>query len=615
MSTSKKSENSTCSCSDSSEHRLCSPSCATDDCYYGNSLGPIGVFTIPGSGALNTNINPVVMPSCPRDQQDNEGEIICVSDCCDFLDTYNNINFINGDLVISASTLTKLANIFPELLVISGNLYIIGTQYTSITGFNKLRTVGGSIVFANNQNLTTMPTFPSLLTVSGKVNPNAHYSNAPCGQGAIAIVNNGLLRKIIGFESLRQVKWGIIIANNACLTHICGFLHLYRTDYIIISKNCRLSKITGFCYTVLVNESLLILDNNANSNNDLVINAFLTLESVDSLVVTGNKFLRKLEFNALKNICCCFVVRSNPQLECLSSSVKRANSLKIEKNNSLVVICFPELDEINCALYINKNAQLEKLDTFDDLKRVGHVIMISENKQLNQLHGFNKLKFVGSCCVQDKHHCDPLPNPCFIEDCVNCIAFADPDWDNVFSRRECVVVDGLGEVIDMYDDGACSACEYELPSLFYQLACVKDAKCGEFSERTSFKNADFSIIIYGNPRLRCIDGFGCLRHLESILYIVGNATLSVIDAFSHLASVLDVWVRNNPSLKYIKGFHNLLSIRNLIVKESNCLAEWDDLHKLQFAQFIDIQSNKVSSVQLAVAPIPSVKGQIEYFAY
>ena len=328
MSTSRISENGTCECSDSSDPKLCSQSCNADECYYTNATSPLGIIPIPGSGALKNQDSLAYIPQCPRDQQDISDQVTCVSDCCNFFSIYNTIQFWNGDLIIKDSSLTSLANIFSELLIVNGNLYIIGTNYTSITGFNKLRTVTGSIVFANNEKLTAVPTFSSLLTVSGKVNKDAVDADNACKQGAIVIVNNKVLRKIIGFESLRQVKWGIIVADNSCLTHICGFLHLYRTDYIIISNNCRLNKITGFCYTALIGKNLSILDNNVNSNNDLVINAFLTLESVSSLVVIGNKYLRKLELNALKQVCGCFAIRSNPQLESLCSLSNELELLK-----------------------------------------------------------------------------------------------------------------------------------------------------------------------------------------------------------------------------------------------------------------------------------------------
>jgi len=618
MSTSRKSENSTCECSNSSEHTLCSQSCNGDDCYYINASSPLGIIPIPGSGALKNQNSVAFIPQCPRDQQDIADQATCISDCCDFFSAYNTTQFWNGDLIIKDSSLTSLINVFSELLIINGNLYIIDTQYTSITGFNKLRTVTGSIVFANNTKLTTIPTFPSLLTVSGKIDKNAENAEDACKQGAIVVVNNKVLRKIIGFESLRQVKWGIFIADNACLTHICGFLHLYRTDYIIISNNCRLNKITGFCYTALVGESLLILDNNISSNDDLIINAFLTLESVSSLVIIGNKYLRKLEFNALRQICCCFAVRSNPQLESLCSSIKRASSIKIEKNDSLIIICFPELEEISCGLFINKNGALEKLDTFDELKRIGHVLMISENKQLHQLKGFCKIKFIGSCCVHDNNNKTDLPKICDPQtNCCPCVFSNDniiPPWTVTFSIVECVVTDNLENAVEIYDD-ACDACEYELPSLFFQLACFRDARCEERETRTNFINTDFSIIIYGNPRLRCIDGFDCLRHLESSLFIINNASLTVIEAFPHLASGLDIWIRNNPSLKYIKGFNHLLSIRNFIVKESTCLNEFDSLKKLQFAQYIQIVSKFANSVKLSHAPIPSILGEIDYYSY
>jgi len=599
--------------------------CCKDTCCGVDPNTPLGSINIPGSGALTYYTD-------PNGHQDGEcleqwTGVLCVSTCSDFC-KYKSLNFINGDLVIiddpanpaTPNNPTSLDDIFPELLGINGNLYVIDVEYQKITGFGKLRWVAGNIVFANNENLLNVPLFPSLLSVSALVN-----AANECTNGGIFIVNNKALKKVVGFEAVRQVHWGIFISSNDCLTHICGFLHLYRTDYVVISSNKNLYKITGFCYTSVINESLIIIDNNTNGQYDLVINAFLTLEIVDTLVVIGNTSLTRLELNALDCVSV-IIVRNNPQLEQLCSSVKHADGIYIEYNCKLCVICFPDLDSISCQLSVNGNASLQKLDSFNALTKIGHSLLIAENNQLHQIIGFNKLKYIGSCCVSRPD--EDLHNECVC----TCVCDFDiiPSWNEVFARssRElpCLVTDNS---CDFFDD-TCDICAYFLPNAFFDLICNKKEICGgEQIVDTLPAYTDYSIIIYGNTRLKCIDGFGSLRHLNSILYIIGNTSLSIIDAFGHLAFALDVQVRNNPSIKYIKGFGNLMSVRDLRVLETVCLDDWCNLKKLQFAQTIQIESKCADSVKLAqrpyptsgtqkgqVGPIPSnLGGSIKYFSY
>src|SRR5690606_34243127 len=135
-----------------------------------------------------------------------------------------------------------------------------------------------------------------------------------CGRGAIIIANNSSIKKIAGFEALRQVKDGIFIADNPCLQQICGFIHLYRTDRIVIKSNPRLSKLVGFCYIDTINIGLYILDNNFENELDFVIGAFSMLETAGRIVILGNRSLKVLKLDSLQIVPNEFIVRSNDSL-------------------------------------------------------------------------------------------------------------------------------------------------------------------------------------------------------------------------------------------------------------------------------------------------------------
>jgi len=125
----------------------------------------------------------------------------------------------------------------------------------------------------------------------------------------------------------------------------------------------------------------------------------------------------------------------------------------------------------------------------------------------------------------------------------------------------------------------------------------------------------YSIIIFRNQKLKAIGGFCNLKHVESNIYIIYNAVLHTINAFGQLAYALDIWIRNNPQLKYIISFANLLSIRDFIVYESLCLIDLNSIKSLEFAQNIAIEAKTSKSVKYPRNPIPSVLGYTLYYSY
>jgi hypothetical protein len=635
--------------------------CDTECAYLRNDSLPFGITIIPGSGKLsefpvtNDSLNTPDDGSgfleairnvdlCPKAFPPTN---ICVHNCTEFA-AIAQINFINGDLIIgdpdilpSASAgilqilptpINDAIDILPNLLGINGSLYIVGTQYRRILGFEKLRFVTGSIVIVNNPNLIAIPAFPSLLSVGGEiicigpgcssseefdvaalsVNASSTLVDIPlsdprCGKGEIIIANNNSLRKITGFEAIRQIKDGIFIADNGCLTHICGFIHLYRTDRIVISRNSRLSKIIGFCYTDTINIGLFILDNNLDGEFDLTVSAFVALETAGKIVVTGNGGLKALKFDALRIIINELIVRSNNQLEELSSSVQFVSNLFIENNKSLFIIKLSCLQEVNFTLNINGNCSILCLDTFDELRRVGHGIIISDNKQLVELKGFNKLKYIGSNCVTTP--IIQIPNPCAGCGCITNVTF---DWATIV-RTDCTIVNPFDPSV--YDTSI-DFCAYALPQDFFRLVCNPATACNTLPVDENIPSIlSYSLIIFRNQRLKAIGGFCNLKHVESNIYIINNLILHTINAFGQLAYALDIWIRNNPSLKYIIGLSNLLSVRDFVVYESVCLCDLNSIKSLEFAQDIAIEAKTAKSVKYPKTPIPSVLGYTLYYSF
>ena len=561
-----------------------------------------------------------------------------------------------------------IIDIFPNLLGINGSLYIISTNYKKILGFNKLRFVTGSIIIVNNPYLTVIPTFPCLLNIGGQVisPPGYHFHNhrephnhreqhnhhephnyhepqyesdqqyeseqqyehvqhykrekhyereqhydcgSYCGKGVVLIANNSVLKKINSFEAVRQIKDGVFISDNKCLTHIAGFIHLYRTDRIVINHNKKLSKIFAFCHIDTVNIGLYITGNNHDGDNDMKINAFGNLDTVGKIIIINNNSLTKLHLDGLTIVYGNFMVYDNNHLQEIHSKVNTLRNLFIENNKNLHLIEFPCLQEVLESIHINNNNSLIKLNTFDNLKRVGEAIIITENRSLNEIGGFNSVKYIGSKCDKKKE-CEIINN------CQKSFY----DWDCVikllYCECECTVIDNFE--INVYD-ARINDSSNDLPDSLFSLVCnaINPCQTLENLESCETKTADiitYSLIIYQNKRLKYIDAFANLRHVNSNIYIVYNGILQTIKSFGKLCFALDIWIRNNLSLKYIMGFNELLSVRDFIIAETPNIVDITDIKKLEFAQIIHIETKNSKALKLPKCPIPTVHGCIVYYS-
>lgn len=430
-----------------------------------------------------------------------------ITNASDLFNAYNTTRKIwDGDLVVKDTEILLLASIFPNLTKINGNLHIINTYCLSIQGFDSLTHITGSLVIANNENATSIPSFPQLQSVS-----------------AVIIANNKVLRKIVGFEHLTQSNRGVFVVDNCSLTHVCGFLRLPETNNVAIKNNSNLSSIVGFGSLVTIHEKLVVASNNTNSSNDLLMNAFLLLESVSSVSIVKNDGLKDLEFNALQQIRGRFCVRSNSNLESIVCMAKIIGSIDIQKNDSLLSVSFPETEELKGELLVCQNNLLKTLDTFEELQRIGGGLMIAENKQLQYLRGFHSVKIVKSYCPHDRTYKK------------NMVYSTDIYWNNKFESKIL----------------------YEQPSTMTLLP---------FGENV---DSNFSIMIFGNPALRYMNGFNDLKLLESSLYITNNVSLTHMDTFFRLVSVVDICIKNNPRLKCVEGLNSLVSKRNFVVDKRN----------------------------------------------
>jgi len=238
--------------------------------------------------------------------------------------------------------------------------------------------------------------------------------------------------------------------------------------------------------------------------------------------------------------------------------------------------------------------------------------VIADNKQLAELKDFNELKYIGSRSIFN----EPVVE---FEDCIggsNCTAGILINWIDVIQTNVILCTAPIdGFIGNEYDEQALFACSYTLPNQFFDLVCNPNNTCELSSDDNVPSIVDISIVIFRNSRLRAIGGFSSLKHVESAIYIIFNAVLHTIHAFGQLAFALDIWIRNNPSLKYIIGFNDLLSVRDLTVLESVCLVDWNNLKCLQYAQNISLEAKNAKSIKLGNRPKPTVLGIALYYSF
>jgi len=315
------------------------------------------------------------------------------------------------------------------------------------------------------------------------------------------------------------------------------------------------------------------------------------------------KNITAIKFPALKTVRHEFIIRSNIRLQSIESNIKYVSDLYIENNNKLYRISFPKLCIVNRTININANCVIECIDTFDKLQKVGVGIMIAANPQLTEIKNFHSLKYIGSNCIQNQNPPPISGCTCLVE-----INIGQPP-----SRTGCIITDNLD--LSVYDAGI-TACAYVLDSNFFTLTCQPNSQCLENAEigmSNSPTLVNSSLIIYNNSRLRGIDAFAAIRHVEAVIFIIDNIVLHTINAFGQLSFALDIWIRNNPALKYIFAFGKLMLIRDLTVLESVCLVGLNSLLSLEFAQNVAIESKSSSAVR--VKSVPSILAYDLYYSF
>lgn len=545
-----------------------------------------------------STINPVFLYKniSPQNQTSN----IYIREYSDF--KHSDIpNYINGNLIIlstnvsASGTFSSLANhsqdaqdVLNNLYGINGSLYIVGTEYNGISGFNKLEYITGNLVIVNNSKLGFIPSFQKLTSVG--------TSN----EGKIIISNNAQLKKIVGFEKLKQVTDGIYIMDNNSLHNICGFMNISILNNFVVCGNSFLTEIEGFCYLRLIKNKFYLTKNNTKTNieSNLKLNCFKNLATVGKLFIKENDNLRDLTFVKLLKINNKICIENNNLLKNINfPELIFSGNLIIRDNADLTDIDFPKLHQIEKNLILCNNTELFKIDTFNDLKCVNGSILFIENPSLKTIKGFDTLESIGSQTFLV--HNEIIENSNDFQ----------TDWFVIEEK----INETNGEITDpiiVYD--FCKP--FLLPTNFCKdISSVNYTNyfgnnLEQLGKLEKLSNYNASIIIYNNPKLINIESFNFLENIGSSIYITQNISLDAVVCFEKLQFLLDIYIRNNPSIKIIKGLADIIRARDIVITETIQLELFSGLKKLKNAQHIYLQSKYKDSIPAHNLTIRSVVG-------
>ena len=313
---------------------------------------------------------------------------------------------ING---ITTATLTALADIFPVLDSVRGNLRIrSNTQVATITGFANLDSVGGALFISNNNVLTALPTFSTLTTIEEVTIQNNTALTAFSGFEALTeitkrelfITSNAKLETIAGFDVLESVERDFNISGNPLLTTLPTFNALTSVGRnFTITGNTALTIVSGFGVLATITG-----DFSVRGNTQLASCCGLLSIADGSLVPTGTT---TIENNAsgcnnkteITSDCLLELIIDDPTD--IPSNVATIQGIRGDLTIGGTITSFPdfaalEVVEGNLTIDAITTATLTDLaNIFPALQRVGGGLQITSNAHVETITGFGVLNNVG----------------------------------------------------------------------------------------------------------------------------------------------------------------------------------------------------------------------------
>ena len=274
---------------------------------------------------------------------------------------------------------------YPGCTHLTNNLYISGSDITTLSPLNVITAVDGFLSIVDNANLASLSGFSNLDSVQ-----------------AIDLIGNPLLQNLNGLSDLDEVDLYVNIDNNDGLLNLNGLTNLSQIGpngndgYLVINDNQLLIDLTGA--PLLDSLTGLLIGNNPFLPD---FDGFEGLKKVDTLFITGNGSIDNL--NGFDNLAKVFNLKvvENHQLINFQGApmLTHLDSLYAEVHDALVNFSGLESIESLKKCYIGANLSLTDFTGLNNVTKIDQLI-IGGNESMINFNGLNNLDTVGYFSIQ-----------------------------------------------------------------------------------------------------------------------------------------------------------------------------------------------------------------------
>ena len=215
-----------------------------------------------------------------------------------------NLVFTNNDSLISLSGLDNVTSIGGDLLLGQND------DLTSLTGLNNVTSIGGSLESISNDAMTNLAGLDNVTSIGG----------------TLKIELNNAMTSLTGLEGLTSIEGNILIENNNSLTSLSGLDNVTSNGGDLeIEGNDNLTSLTGF-------ESLTSIEGNLRIEWNESLTNLSGLDNVDAASIKGltirhNNSLSTCEISSV----CDFLVNPNGIIYIYDNATGCLNQEEVEE--------------------------------------------------------------------------------------------------------------------------------------------------------------------------------------------------------------------------------------------------------------------------------------------
>ena len=498
----------------------------------------------------------------------------------DFLPALTNVG---GDVIIQNNTVLTRIDGLMALRDIGGSLQIGGvgddegnpalevlvgavvSGMPSVPAFQALRTLGGSLIIANNGMLDDYPLFDDLPSIGGslRIQNNAAMSTFPSFNLLTTITTDfhiesmPLPTALPDFASLTSVGGNIVLRNNTALSACCSFLDILNnpSGTVNITGNAlgcsSRDEVSNSCYT----------GGNLNIDNASKVpgNVRLLTRISGNLIISGGSHRSFPDFAALTEVTGNITVQGIHTVS--GSTVKPPDGTggTFAADN-----IFPELDSVGGDIVFEQNFNIGSLrNVFAKLRHIGGVLRFGReptsnisyaNRRFDALTGFDLLESVKGFALYE----DADANDTRLTNIENFPTF--PALRRIGSEGIYVRYFALGEM----EDAANGVILF--PLLERVEGSVQFLDSEEARNLPSFPKLRFiggNIFLSNLEALTSVTGFNKLRVVGSIQMINSMRSLRTVEGFNVLETAENLSISAFSALRLISGFNNLKSLTEI----------------------------------------------------